>query len=138
MKPIDFLIKATETKDGNLVEDALYSDLSNDYDSLKILIEIFDQDWHHSHEDIALTFQKSKSKSAVGALFRVATMKFEYLEYNDSEALSRKCTWALADIGTNEAKEALSHISKNATATIAGFAQKRLGNWQQELSRKGK
>jgi hypothetical protein len=138
MKTIEILKKAIATKDEDLVEESLYSNLSTDEACINLLIEIFDQDWHHSHEDIAITFQEAKCKKAVDVLLKVATMKFEYLDYNDSESLNRKCTWALADIGSNEAKEALIQISNNSNPTISGFAQKRIDNWEKELSRKGK
>jgi hypothetical protein len=44
-------------------------------------------------------------------------------------ALVRKCTWALADIGTPEAKARLQDLAKSLNAQIAGYAQKRLDRW---------
>jgi hypothetical protein len=64
-------------------------------------------------------------------------VKFKYLEYNNSYALARKCTWALADIGTDESKKALEDIANGMDGEVAKYAQSRIDNWDSELKRKG-
>jgi hypothetical protein len=50
----------------------------------------------------------------------------------------RKCTWALADIGTEEAKSYLQELTKSKDTTLAGYAYKRLNSWEAEMHRKGR
>ena len=102
----------------------------------KYLIELIDLDWHFCHEDIALLLQKFGSTNSVEKLFRSTTMKFGYLDYNDSKVFARKCTWALADIGNNEAKNALAKLSQNQDREIAEYAKERIDNWSKEQNRK--
>jgi hypothetical protein len=91
---------------------------------------------HNSHEDIALVLQWRRDPRAVEALGAAALMKHDYLAFDNSYAFARKCTWALADIGTPEAQAKLRLLAANSDETIAGYAQKRLDNWEDELSRK--
>jgi hypothetical protein len=101
------------------------------------LIFLAEVPWHSRHEDVVLALQRLRSPAAVGALERTAHAVHAYLAYDDGLALARKCTWALADIGTPEAHQALVRLSNCENAIIAGFARKRLNNWQRELKRKG-
>ncbi len=98
---------------------------------------ILTQSWHYSHETIAGYLQLMKSPTSVDALLKTAQMKFEYLEYDNSEALARKCTWALADIGTDLSKSALKKLSDFKEPQIASYARKRVDNWEAEIKRKG-
>jgi hypothetical protein len=100
------------------------------------LSKLLTLDWHFSHEDIALTLQQIGSQNSVDALFNASTKKFKYLEYDDSKAFARKCIWAIADIGSNKAKEILVELSKNEDVEIAEYAKKRIGNWNNEIKRK--
>jgi len=78
-----------------------------------------------------------RSPAAVDALERTAHAVHGYLAYDDGFALARKCTWALADIGTPEAQQALVRLAACDNSIIASYAQKRLTNWQNEFHRKG-
>jgi len=109
-----------------------------DEEILKLLCEIFESDWHTGHEDLASSFQVIRNPIAAKSLFNVAFSDFEYCRWNEYYPLQRKCTWALADIGTVEAKEYLEKIKKNTKIRmIFFFAAKRLKYWDSELSRKG-
>lgn len=70
------------------------------------LIALAEAPWHERHEDIVRALQILRSPEAVGALERTTLSNHEYLANDNNYALARKCTWALADIGTVEAKEA--------------------------------
>jgi len=50
--------------------------------------------------------------------------------------LARKCTWALADIGTPSARSLLETLATNDNEIIAHYAQKRLEQWN-SVNRKG-
>ena len=131
-------VKATETNDMDLAEEALMNMYDNgaELEYTPYLNQLLGIKNHYRHEDIAQTLQSLKSESSVDILFKTATVKLEYLNYDNSEALARKCTWALADIGSKKAKEALEILSKNQDSVIANFATKRLNNWESEASRK--
>lgn len=109
---------------------------SNFKDFEKYFLELLGHDWHFNHEDIARLLQQFGSTHSVDEIFKATTKKFQYLDYDDSKAFARKCTWALADIGSCEAKEALVKLSKNEDAEIADYAKKRVENWDNEKSRK--
>jgi len=50
--------------------------------------------------------------------------------------LASQCIWALADIGSPEADDALTRIADCGNPVIAKYALERLKNWQKELPRK--
>jgi hypothetical protein len=100
------------------------------------LVRLAEASWHRRHEDVVHALQVLRTPDAVAALERTAFSAHEYLAYDKSYALARKCTWALADIGTPEAYEALGRIAACNDPAIAEYARKRLDNWQRELSRK--
>ena len=98
-------------------------------------MELFDQDWHQLHEDLALSFQRKKSPLPIDLLYKNAYR--EELDIFEYKPLARKCTWALADIGTPEAKAYLNKMANGSDPVVAAMAQKRLDNWERELPRKG-
>lgn len=139
MNPIDQLRAAIEKQDSDVVESVLHLcyDKAGGADYVGLLDLLLLADWHMSHEDVAQELQRLRSPLAIPALRTTATRKFAYLEYNNSHALARKCTWALADIGTKEAKEKLLEIAACEDREVAGYAKKRLDSWESELGRKG-
>jgi hypothetical protein len=100
------------------------------------LIAAADADWHQRHEDLALTLQDFRLPASVPVLERLALARHAYLDYDDKFGLARKCTWALADIGTSAARAALERLAANPNAQIAAYAARRLAHWQEELERK--
>ena len=100
------------------------------------LLELLDFPEHYSHEDIVNAFQRLRDPTAIEALFRTATAHYKYLDYDEGFSLARKCTWALADIGTEEALAKLRLLAASENAVIAGYAQKRIVAWQNEEHRK--
>ncbi len=139
MNAIHQLRAAIDRKDSDAVEDALMLcyDHESGADYVGLLVQLLQADWHKRHEDVALELQRLRSPLAVSALRGTATRKFAYLEYDSSHALARKCTWALADMGTKEAQEMLMEIASCDDPEVAGYARKRLDNWELELRRKG-
>jgi hypothetical protein len=106
-------------------------------DYVSSLITLLGKPWHEVHEDIVNALQRLKEPRSVEALFEVASYVFAYRDYDDTDGLARKCTWALADIGTEAAKNKLELLSHHENAQIAGYVRKRLVNWEKELPRKG-
>jgi HEAT repeat protein len=102
-----------------------------------LLISLADASWHSCHEDAVFGLQCLKDPSAIAVLEKVAFSVHEYLDYDENFGLARKCTWALADIGTPDAHSALTRLAGCDNAMIAGYAKKRLDNWLAESHRKG-
>lgn len=87
-----------------------------------ILCKLLESSWHYRHEDIAKILQSMKSPSSIEYLYRTALTKFEYLEYDNSYALARKCMWALGDIGTDKAIERLKLLANSEDEELRGYA----------------
>jgi HEAT repeat protein len=92
---------------------------------------------HISHEDIVSYLQQLKDRRAVDVLYRTALTSHPYLDNDEFFGLARKCTWALADIGTPEALTKLKLLASVENPSVASYAQKRIDSWQEELHRKG-
>ena len=90
------------------------------------LVDLLQLDWHTRHEDIVGLLQRAKDDRASNVLLETATRKFDYLEYDKNEGLARKCTWALADIGSPLAIDHLRALATNENELIARYAKKRL------------
>jgi hypothetical protein len=133
------LQKTVEQKDPDGFEEALSAcfPMQHCEGLCELLSEVLVADWHLRHEDVALAIQDLKCACAVEALERRAASNPDYLEWDENHALARKCTWALADIGSDAAKQALERLSKSDILVVRGFAQKRIDNWHVETSRKG-
>jgi hypothetical protein len=135
---LELLEKAIHSKDADKVEFALatVSDVDFDRSLVPVLIELVEANWHSRHEDVARMLQQLGDARSVDALFNAAHATHGYLDFDDGSAFARKCTWALADIGSLLAKQRLLELSKETNKIVAGFAQKRLDNWSKEASRK--
>ena len=92
---------------------------------------------HFRHEDIVAALQSIKDPRAIDALFEAASVRLPYLDYDEFFGLARKCTWALADIGTKEAKTRLEQLTSSKNLLIADYAKKRVDRWDQERNRIG-
>lgn len=133
------LHNAIQEKDAEQVDIALDKCFKSGFSQelVPALIELIRKPWHHRHEDIVSVLQGLKDSRAVDALYDEAHSEYEYLNYDDCYGLARKCTWALADIGTPEAKAKLQKLTQENNQIVAEYAQKRLNNWNKEKSRKG-
>lgn len=142
MKPeiLEELALASECQDARAVEEAIEKAYHAGFDStlVPVLLTLLEQNFHHRHEDIISTLQELKDPRASQSLYKAALVTHDYLDYDEHFGLARKCTWALADIGTTEARSLLKQLATNENEYIAGYAQKRLDNWDKEQGRKGK
>ena len=116
------------------LNDAYRTGLSEDF--APILTKLCRANWHTRHEDVVSALQEIGGTSAIEPLEEAAIVDHPYLAYDEHFALARKATWALADIGGDEAKAALMRIAASTKATKAAFANKRLRNWETEFFRK--
>ncbi len=129
---------AIQNKDGSQVEKVIRSAFqSQGTDEIQpLMAKLCVEDWHWMHEDIVGLLQEFGEIEDVSALEHVVSMNFSYLEYDEHFSLARKATWALADIGGSEARQALERIVERSNPTIAGYAKKRLMKWDVEHGRK--
>jgi hypothetical protein len=123
-------------KDSDAFEEALDECFRSDQlqGICDVLVEVLPEEWHFRHEDVVKAIQELRCDNAVLALERRALNCPQYLVWDENFALARKCIWALADIGTEEAKKALMRLSRCGIAVVEGFAQKRLDQWSSELA----
>lgn len=105
-------------------------------DFVPTLIALLGARSHKRHEDVARWLQSLRDPRSVDALYEAALTKHAYF-VDHSYAFARKCTWALADIGTAEAHEKLRLLTGSDGSEIAGYAQRRLDHWAEESDRKG-
>lgn len=91
-----------------------------------LLCHLVARDDHYAHEDLANTLQNLRDPATVEVLYDRATRPLEYLAYNDSSALARKCIWALHDIGTSESIGRLSDLANDPREQVAGWAAGRI------------
>lgn len=117
------------------IEDAYKSGLS--VELVLPLLALLPETFHSRHEDIVGALQQLQDPRAVDAIYEAALVQHDYLDYDENFGLARKCSWALADIGTTRARFRLQMLAQNSNLLIAAYAQKRLDNWNRELDRKG-
>jgi len=137
---LEQLVGATEEKSEDDVDLLLFVGFSLELFSpeyVPALARLLPQDWHHSHEDIARLLQELKDPRAIDALYETALTTYEYRDYDEVFSLARKCTWALADIGTPDALSRLKELAACGNPAIEGFARKRIDAWEKEKDRKG-
>jgi hypothetical protein len=103
-----------------------------------VLIDLAEAPWHMRHEDVVFAIQQLRCASAVPSLERTAHASYEYLSYDEFFGLARKCTWALADIGTSDAYHALERLMNSSHPLVSEYARKRLARWHNEQHRKAK
>jgi hypothetical protein len=134
------LLVAIKARDADAFEVAVSAAFASGlpYDLADVFSEALLMPWHPRHEDLVSALQKMKNPASVEALCTAATTHHAYLDYDELFGLARKCTWALADIGTPLARKKLDELATNPNPTIAAYARKRLDHWDEELPRKGR
>jgi hypothetical protein len=132
------LTAAMQSGSADEIEDALVHTyefgLSSEH--APILISLLGMATHTRHEDIVLGLQELRDPRAADALFEAALTNHKYLAFDEFHGLARKCTWALADIGTPDARAKLESLAQHQNPQIAQYARKRLVRWSEELQRK--
>ena len=136
---IDALSSAISRMNGDDLEDSLVAAYQFGLfpELVPILVGLLPARWHTRHEDVARALQDLKDPRAVSALELAAIEGRFYDEEDEFLEFSRKCVWALADIGTLEAKSSLLRITACNNERVATFARRRIENWDAESYRKG-
>jgi len=115
---------AGQRRDAVQVEMALHLGFSFGFSRscLPVLHDLLPQDWHRSHEDIAMVLQELHDPSSVDVLYHVAPMQFDYLSYDEAYALGVKCCYALGAINTPEGDAKLRALAEIDNPVIAKAA----------------
>lgn len=82
--------------------------------------------WHNNHEDLAMILQKLKDPKSIIFLEKAMSLNLDYLKYNDSESLIRKCAYALGDINVHESWETIKKLSESDNQIIKNAAIEQL------------
>ena len=95
------------------------------------------QDWHILQEDIMRELQSFAAPSSVVPIQSAISLKprLAHLTYDDYGSFYKKCLWALAAIGTEEAISAIASYvtsSDNALAEEAVYRLNRIQNQSQK------
>ena len=135
---LGLLEEATQAQNGADLEAAIIVGATFGFTAAHVLplCQLLRADWHCRHEDIVSTLQRLKDPRAVDALYEASFVSHSYLDYDEFYGLARKCTWALADIGTPDARAKLQSLAAVENALIAEYAQQRIDNWDNEQNRK--
>jgi hypothetical protein len=80
-----------------------------DGDYTDILLQLLDETWHVSEEDIVSVLELIKDPKSVDKLYEVA---LDVPDYDDMRAVAKKCIWALSAINTPEAVQKLKLLEK--------------------------
>jgi len=113
-----------------------YNNSLTELDEIELEKWLFRLDWHTTHDNIASGFQTRSHPTTAKFLYeQIVSNKIPEFDY---KPVSRKCVWALADIGTIEAKQYIEKLTESEDQIIKDYAIKRLENWNNELGRKGR
>lgn len=93
---------------------------------LPFVAKVLPADWHQEHEYLIYFFQKNETKEAVPFIPQAIAAKFSYMYDHDNEDdyynFVRKCLFALADIGTDEALFWIRQYSQSEDPKIQELA----------------
>jgi hypothetical protein len=124
-----FILDAREARDNLELQYALaLCNLFGYPDDLSMLFaELINEDWHIKHEELAMKLEGYRDPATVDLIYEASEKSFPYM-WDEGHAFARKCTWALARIGTPEAYEKLRLLTHSKTEEIRGYAIKRLAD----------
>lgn len=102
-----------------------------DRDYTSILLQLLDEKWHKSEEDIISVLEIIRDPGSVDKLFEAA---LNVPDYDDMRAIAKKCMWALSAINTPESIQKLKLLEKvddpiikeNATFQLEQVLKKKL------------
>lgn len=95
-----------------------------DRDYTDILLQLLDEKWHTSEEDIISVLELIKDPKSVNKLYEVA---IDVPDYDDMRAIAKKCLWALSGINTPEAIQKIKMLEMADDLIIRENAAFQLG-----------
>lgn len=92
-------------------------------DDAEYFCNLLNYNWHFMHENIVSILQQLRCPKSIETLYQTAKKEFEYLDYDDTHSLARKCMFALGNIGTAEAIEKLKLLSQSPNTDLQEYAK---------------
>ena len=94
------------------------------------LSQLLLEDSHELHEDIVLELGLIGDPCAIDAIARAVRVPFGYLiAWDNLHEFQRKCAYALARIGTPEARTALESLAAEADPFLKEYGEEGLQHW---------
>lgn len=92
-------------------------------------------DSHELHEDIVFELGLIGDPCAVDAIAKAVRIPFGYLvNWDNLHEFQRKCAYALARIGTPEARVALESLAAHADPFLKKYGEEGLQHWPLKLN----
>lgn len=95
-------------------------------DDVEFFCDLLNFNWHFMHEDVVSILQQLRSPKSIETLYQTSKKEYEYLEYDDTNSLARKCMFALGNIGTPEAICKLKLLSQSPNTNLHKYAKEQL------------
>ena len=97
-----------------------------DKDYTQTLLDLLEEKWHTSEEDIVEILGQIRDPKSIEILYKIALV---VPDYDEMRALAKKCLNALRSINTADAREKVIQIGAMNAPIIKEFAQLQLNNW---------
>lgn len=129
MDKLDRLATAANDKDNDALRRAL-ANIDEDVSFAPILAHLLLEGWHDAHEDIVVKLGLIGHHGAVEAISKAAMTPFARLvQRNNLHRFQRRCAYALARIGTVQARAALEDLAASGEPHLREYAQEGLAMW---------
>jgi len=92
----------------------------------KLLSNLFELDWHCSHEDIISALDELRDSELVDLFYKATRVIPPYLDFDENRALAVKAIWALGNLGTDKARTKLKEISQSEHPRLKAVALEQL------------
>ncbi len=125
----ELFAKGIVNEDADIIEEVivlLYTGIFPNSTCTNYLSELLLVSWHTKHEDIASLLKNIASPNTVENLHKAVELKLDYLEYDDTFQLARKCIKALSRINNEQAIDKLKLLSNSENEVISKYAEKEL------------
>ena len=126
MTEFDDVLAAEQAKDGQALRQAL----STIQVPASVLMRLLLENWHDLHEDLVFELGLLGDPSAVEVIQKAVYIRFEHLvQWGNLHEFQRKCTYALARIGTEESRAALEALARSTDPSVRKYGEECLQKW---------
>jgi HEAT repeat protein len=89
--------------------------------------------WHKEHENlVSILCDAPDSRGRAELFFELASRRFEYLSYDLTFALARRCIWCLGKLGTKEGLEFVTQLLQSNNRVVRRHAFEQLTHLGEE------
>jgi len=105
----------------------------------RLLMKLLLEEGHDQHEDIVFELGLIGAPEAVPEIVKAANTPFQALVlWGNVQEFQRKCAYALARIGTDEARVALQEMANSSDADLREYGQEGLQHWPMPYRQSGR